>query len=817
MNSIKEKKNFNKSLKKTKENNSNLTIDSNRSISKGKKKPTYSDLFKEKLRYVSPDIGLSKKLDSKYSDLYKDGVKMNFDEIEKSNSNMNSLKSSIIISSSEKNIVNGNNSNIKINSPFKRRNLKNKNIKNGNSIDNKNGKENKSLEKKNGKNSVNNLLKNRNKENGEIIKSCFNTIKNDNENDDENYNFSEKKNYKLNLLSSNGKKKENSKKNLLNEKNNSKDNISKKIKKDKNNLFRRNFHQNRDISLSIRKNEIKNTNIHKSNDDLIKFNGITIEESMKNGNKINDFLYNNKIKIFKNGLNKIIPSDDLKFIQSQRLLSNNPINNLHYNTFLNRNKKKFLNNDNKSFNKLFLKHISFENYTKINKYFDKNDKEIKVLKKSNSYDFLVNYKDFETVNELLENETDDLFSEGIKNNLIITKYSRLHNNHLNKNNKEKQIKTERINSKINQKINNLNENEKTNSKLDKNKIFKEVINPNGSGDKKLNFKTIEKDKVLKYNTHSNLEEKENNIKKVNKSLLDIKRKKLKSYLLRNGKIIEGESSTISFIDSYRSEINNLIEKNFNDTNDKINILIHKIRQNSNDKNTILNSYKEKYEKELEKLKNEKNELQTKKIKYYKEREEKMEKNEKIKKRGNKTEYFKTYHYKSLSINSPSHIINQNENFSYSLNKNILKSNSDLNVLSEPFTSNKNFLFNSSYKSLKEYFQNKNATIDLENNISSKNLKIFNIQMLRKSESEIINDYNFSKKTNNDSDRNSYLEIVKNDIKKYSKEKLKNNCPFTSLKKIKRNNFIMPVNSLDDVIEMKKCYINIKNLNVNKNK
>ena len=49
------------------------------------------------------------------------------------------------------------------------------------------------------------------------------------------------------------------------------------------------------------------------------------------------------------------------------------------------------------------------------------------------------------------------------------------------------------------------------------------------------------------------------------------------------------------------------------------------------------------------------------------------------------------------------------------------------------------------------------------------------------------------------------------------EKLKNNCPFTSLKKIKRNNFIMPVNSLDDVIEMKKCYINIKNLNVNKNK
>ena len=98
MNSTKEKIPMNKTLKNKITNNSNLKIDSNRSVSKGKKKPTYSDLFKEKLKYVSPDIGLSKKFDSRYSILYKDGIKMNLDEIEKSNSNVNSLKSSIIIS-----------------------------------------------------------------------------------------------------------------------------------------------------------------------------------------------------------------------------------------------------------------------------------------------------------------------------------------------------------------------------------------------------------------------------------------------------------------------------------------------------------------------------------------------------------------------------------------------------------------------------------------------------------------------------------------------------------------------------------------------
>ena len=186
MNSTKEKIPLNKTLKNKITNNSNLKIDSNRSVSKGKKKSTYSDLFKEKLKYVSPDIGLSKKFDSRYSILYKDGIKMNLDEIEKSNSNVNSLKSSIIISSSEKNIVNGNNTFRKINSPFQKRNLKNKNLKNGNSIDN----ENKSVEKKNGKNSVNYLFRNRNNENGEITKSGLNSIKSDNENEEGNFNVS---------------------------------------------------------------------------------------------------------------------------------------------------------------------------------------------------------------------------------------------------------------------------------------------------------------------------------------------------------------------------------------------------------------------------------------------------------------------------------------------------------------------------------------------------------------------------------------------------------------------------------------------------
>ena len=797
---------MNKTLKNKITNNSTLKIDSNRSVSKGKKKPTYSDLFKEKLKYVSPDIGLSKKFDSRYSILYKDGIKMNLDEIEKSNSNVNSLKSSIIISSSEKNIANGNNTFRKITSPFKKRNLKDKN---GNSIDN----ENKSVEKKNGKNSVNYLFRNRNNENGEITKSGFNSIKSDNENEEGNFNVSEKKNDKNNPLSSNEKKKKNVRKMILKEKNNSKDNINnKKLKKDKNNLFRRNFHQNKDTSLQIRKNETKNSNKLKSNGDLIKYNGLTIDESIKNGNNINEIMYKNKIKIFKNGLNNI-NSSDLQLIQSQKLLSNNPINNLHYNSFLNKNNKKYSNNNNKQINNLLFNHSSFENYTKNNKYFDKNDKEIKFLKKSNSYDFLINYKDFETVDEILGYKIDNIFSEEIKNNLIISKYSKLYNNNSIKDNKRKKTKLEKIKTNLYPNINNLNKNEKNNLSSNKNEI-KEIINSNNSNDKKLNFKTIENDKVLNNINYTNLNEKENNIKKVNKNLLDIKKRKLKSFLLRNGKIIEGESSTISFIDSNRSDINGI---NFNDTNDKINILINKIRQNSNDKNTILISYKEKYEKELEKLKNEKNELHTKKVKYYKEREEKNKKNEKRKQRENKSINFKTSHYKTLSINLPSHSINQNEDLSYSLNKNNLKSNSDLNLLSVPFTSNKICHFSSSEKNLKEYSENKNWTIDLENNNNLKNLNIFNNNILRKCESQIFNENFFSKNNINDSNRNSYLEIVKSDLKTFKKEKIKNNFSSTSLKKIKRKNFIMPVNSLDDVIEMKNLYLNIKNLNVNKNK
>ena len=122
---------------------------------------------------MSPDIGLSKKLDSKYSNLYKDGIKMNLDEIEKSNSNMNSLKSSIIFSSSEKNIANGNNTILKISSPFKKRNLKDKILKNGNSIDNNMDNENKTIEKKKSKKSNNHIQKKKKKEKTEIKNSRF--------------------------------------------------------------------------------------------------------------------------------------------------------------------------------------------------------------------------------------------------------------------------------------------------------------------------------------------------------------------------------------------------------------------------------------------------------------------------------------------------------------------------------------------------------------------------------------------------------------------------------------------------------------------
>ena len=72
--------------KKTKRktvNSANKTSELGRNLIKGIKKSSYSDIFREKLKYVSPDIGLSHNKDGSYSNFYKDGLKINPEEIDK--------------------------------------------------------------------------------------------------------------------------------------------------------------------------------------------------------------------------------------------------------------------------------------------------------------------------------------------------------------------------------------------------------------------------------------------------------------------------------------------------------------------------------------------------------------------------------------------------------------------------------------------------------------------------------------------------------------------------------------------------------------
>ncbi len=87
-------------------------------------------------------------------------------------------------------------------------------------------------------------------------------------------------------------------------------------------------------------------------------------------------------------------------------------------------------------------------------------------------------------------------------------------------------------------------------------------------------------------------------------------------------------------------------------------------------------------------------------------------------------------------------------------------------------------------------------------------------ILRKSESFIINSYYLK---NSITERNTnFLEIMKEDMKGFKKKKFKDSYSLTTLRKTKRKNYIMPVNSLEDVIQIKDAYINLSaNLNVNK--
>ena len=104
-----------KTSKTIKKKKNKITFDLGRGLKK--EKSSYSNIFKEKLKYVSTDIGLSQNTNGSYSHLYKDGIKMNTEDFD--NKSCASLKNSIILSQSDRYMTAGNSPNKKYNSPLK--------------------------------------------------------------------------------------------------------------------------------------------------------------------------------------------------------------------------------------------------------------------------------------------------------------------------------------------------------------------------------------------------------------------------------------------------------------------------------------------------------------------------------------------------------------------------------------------------------------------------------------------------------------------------------------------------------------------------
>ena len=685
-----------KTSKTIKKKKNKITFDLGRGLKK--EKSSYSNIFKEKLKYVSTDIGLSQNTNGSYSHLYKDGIKMNTEDFD--NKSCASLKNSIILSQSDRYMTAGNSPNKKYNSPLKISPFKKKNP---------------------------------------IIFSPF----------------------------KNGNKGKNNDYDKENNKNNSDKNINKNENKNKDkNSFRKSNKNKKSVKSPSKKNINKtiNEDIVKSNNELINNDIKEVKEEDEKDNQLGIKLYNL--------IN--IDEDDSKKNSEKQLISS-----LKNNKLDNKNKKLVLFGKNDI---LLKNNNSYEGFSKKNKYFDLNNSEIeKYLKKTKSCEFTYNYKDFETIKELLyyDKNIDNINQKYLNKNLL-----NISNDNENKKNDETKIKT--IFSK-GKNINNIN-----------NVLIKSIKN---------NSNSI-------FNKKSNFEEQSNlNNSNSYKNTLESQKSNYQSYILRKGKkIIKSENSSIN-VDSVNSDNNNQLKKSIEETNEEINNLIKKIRESSKDKNDILINYKQQHEKELEKLMKEKSDLKEKKFKLF---QEKAQKNQK-KKQKNENESFRK-NWKKLLINLPIQNTLQNTNKEEKKQNNLKlsKARSDLSILSEPMNNNKVFIFKKnsekkylSFRKISETKKDSKSSYNKSNSINNNN------DLLGKNENLIIHGYS---NKNNSEEKKTYLEIVKEDVKNLKLNKLTKKFPFKPRRKINSKNYIMPVNNLNDVIKIKDAYYNInanKTVNIKK--
>ena len=354
------------------------------------------------------------------------------------------------------------------------------------------------------------------------------------------------------------------------------------------------------------------------------------------------------------------------------------------------------------------------------------------------------------------------------------------------------------------------------------------------------YKKLKLDGITYDETANNTNEKVNSpssLLKLNPDELnssEIKKKNGESFFTR-GKIsfleIDNDNNknySSIFKKNYLNNINNSEnKKEEEDTSKIIDNLLKKIRENNIEKKNILNLFKEENDKELEQLKKQKEEIKERKVQFSKEKKEKE--NEKLrfyseKKCRNKIKIFENS--KTISIALP--IVENNEKKStLSFNNNHLK------LLSEPILTSKEKNLVSLKHSLndiellspkKEIYLDSNedninnsinfdniinSSLSIQNNIS--NLKYINIKP----------NNNLREKNENVKSKRKYLNLLKNDMLDLKKRKNNNKkpCNFKNIQLKKfRKGYIMPVNDMDDVIEINNVYISLNgSLNVSHKK
>ena len=310
---------------------------------------------------------------------------------------------------------------------------------------------------------------------------------------------------------------------------------------------------------------------------------------------------------------------------------------------------------------------------------------------------------------------------------------------------------------------------------------------------------------------------------------EIKKRNAESFLTRGGKIsffdIDNENNRNDYSHSFKKSkmINNNSNKKDerNIIDEEINKLINKIREKNVGATQILSLYKKDQEKKIEQLKQEKIEMVEKKIKFLKEKKEKE--NQKMqnfrisRSRNLGTQTLKT-NSRQISIALP---------ISPTYNENIYSSsNNNINKLTEPIITGKE----TKIKSLKHLLKDKDSSniLDKEDN-DKQNLTQTNIKhnktvnkfrsanrivkkgsinklKLKEVQENIRNKSRNNKITHFKTER-SHLDKVKDDVNELNQRKKNYFISYSSFKKNNKD-YIMPVNDMDDVIQLNNVYTSL---------